>query len=303
MPRAKRPAQDNGPFGKPYGPPQSAEVYEISAATWQFRSLLEAVVLSRFKWSGLPDTVSERYLERTLMSKGQAVAFMSTTGIAMALHGTSARMNVYGDPLDYNVIGENGWQEKVEEGKGVWIWDTNTHYCTYPIILRYARKLGNLDILQDANRDQQRQVVVFAGTENNQQDLMQLARAMRMNEHSVMVDAELIDNNPVRVLQTGVQYLQEDFNADKRSLINEFFDHFGIEHIAFEKTAHLLESEANVTNDSVARIRENGLLPRQLAAIEMSKLFGTEITVEWRNDQYDILKDSDTSKKMDGNND
>lgn len=298
MPRKSRRTIDHGPYGVPYGPnnPPSDEVIDKQRAAWHYRNLLESHVITRFKWNGLPETVSERYLERILMREGQALAFISKTGVEMALKVVSkGPFNVYREYIEFEAIGENGWQENVPTDKGVWIWDNELEVSFYPSIIWFANKLANLDIQQTANRDQQRQIAVFTGTKDQQLDLAHLARAMRMNEKSVVVDKKLVEGEPVRVLQTGVKYLQEEFNADKRSLMNEFFDSFGIEHIAMEKNAHMLNAEAKITADSVARIRENCLIPRKRAAEKMSELFNTEITVEWRKDEYsDIVSETNS---------
>ena len=290
-----------GPYGKQYKPRGIASegANEITLASAQFRQLLEAHVITRFKWNNLPESINERYLERVLMTEGHALAFISETGLPLALKGVSQGMgNLYGDPISFRAFGEFNWQEAVPLDKGVWIWENMVRSNPMPVIYRYARKLAEIDLLQDDNRAQQRQVVVLAGTEDSMMDLQYLAKAMRMPEKSVqIIDKSLINENPLQVLATGVKYLQEDFNADKRAIFNDFFDHFGIDHMRAEKKAHVLETEANIANDSIARVRENALLPRQEAAKKMSELFGREITVEWRQDQFDILNESDSNPK------
>ena len=306
MPRKKRPSDSTAPFGTPWGPSQvrSQEVTDQNGAYMDALFFLESNILTRIKWDNLPDGITEREIESILMKTGQCLAFLSETGRPLALRVTQkGKPNVHGDPIHYQAMGEDGWTEDVPTDKGVWIWDTETRRYMYPSLLRTARKLANLDILQDSNRDAQRHIIAFVGTENNVQDLGLLAKDMGMSAKNVFLDKRTFKDGmePIKAIKLDVDYKQDDFWADKRGLINEFFDKAGIEHIAFEKNAHLLQTEATVVYDSVARVRENLLLPRQRAAKTMTELFKNfidgPITVSWRKEQYDIMNDTNSPQE------
>jgi hypothetical protein len=47
----------------------------------------------------------------------------------------------------------------------------------------------------------------------------------------------------------------------------------------------MITAEADASSDSIARIREDALLPRREAADKFNKRYGTNITVEWRTDE------------------
>ena len=54
----------------------------------------------------------------------------------------------------------------------------------------------------------------------------------------------------------------------------------------------MITAEATVATDSVARMREDSIIPRQQAAEEINKTFGTNISVEWRTSQKELLEQS-----------
>lgn len=260
---------------------------EMIAHKW--RNIALRLALGRFDWKGLPDSIDERYLEKTILLEGRAVFFKVGDELKATPVITETSQDEYENFSKLTAMGSNGWQYSIPENQGVMVWDTMSRIHTWPTVEWYIDALTEIDELRRVNRRQQRTATVFQGPAEAANDMRILAKHLEMGE-TAFVSEKFGVEGAVSAISTGVQYLQADFQADLQNVLNELYLFLGIEHMGMEKKAHVLESEAGITNDSVARIREDLLLPRQQAAEAVNKLFNTNITVEWRSYEKDNME-------------
>lgn len=287
-------------------PLQSREINRRHRLQWRWLMQLESLALSRFKWNNLPDSVDERFLERTLVIEGQAVFFTLGGKLRATKVQLGGAYDMYFNPTDYTAIGDNNnFRYKIPEGEGVVAWDSMTRKRKYDALYEWSNELAEIDELIRVNRLQQRNMVILSGPEEKQSDLSALARDLQMNESTRITIGNLNDHGmEIKAINTGIEYKQDAFHADRTSTLNLIYSYLGIEHIPFEKSERLVSGEASIASDMVARMREDSLVPRQQAADKVNDLFGTDISVEWRRDEAEemIIQEIDpTSTEGDKN--
>lgn len=75
------------------------------------RKMMDA--LMRYKFEGLPDTVSERVVKQSLFWHGNVIFFEKEGNVLALPGGGTEDVNVYGDPKKAYVFGRNGFNESV----------------------------------------------------------------------------------------------------------------------------------------------------------------------------------------------
>lgn len=273
-------------------PLQSRGVASRGYTQWRWLMQLESIALSRFKWTGLPDSIDERFLERTLLVNGQAVFFK----LGNELKGTQVQLqppfDIYHNPYRYTAIGDNNFRYEIPDNEGVVVWDSMTRKLKYPYLVDWADELAELDELTRVNRRQQRNLVVFSGPEERKNDLAALTRDLEMNESNRITVGHLAESGvKIEAINTGIEYKQEKFHSDRSSTLNIIYSFLGIEHIPFEKNERLISGEADIATDIIARMREDALVPRKQAAKQLSELFGIDgVDCTWRRDENEMLE-------------
>lgn len=271
------------------GHPVSATQNEKHLYEWKWMRFIESLALSRFKWENLPDTISERHLEKTLHIYGQAVMF-SMDGVLMATQVITRGMpNPYDDYTSFTSTANNGWNYIIPEGDGFIVYDSLTRTSGIQPLRLFASQLAELDVLKRVNLRQQRTTTVFTGPSESQADMVKLAKDMEVSEYGVLANKNLASKVEVKAIRTDVPYLAAEFNADRMATLNDLYSSLGIDNLPFDKAERMITAEADASSDSIARIREDALIPRREAADKFNKRFGTNITVEWRVDEQSEL--------------
>lgn len=262
--------------------PASRAVWDRQRYLIKWRDFVYTIAGGRFKWNGLPDTIDERYLEKILVTGGNAIFFDLDGELRATKAAFTGMPDLNGNYHDYRAIGANGTSYEIEQGAGVVCWDNLNRKPIIDTMELYAEEFAELDELQRVNRRQQRNVVAFAGPVEMQEDLSRMVRNLEMSEDQVIATKVLLENMAVQAINTGVDYRQKEFHEDFTALLNRLYMRLGIDHLQFEKQAHMLETEAQKGTDAVLRIRDNFLMARQAAADEINRKFQADITVEWR---------------------
>lgn len=264
---------------------------EIGSFSYKWLTYIERLAMSRFQWNNLPSGISERYLERVLMMLGQAVCFKYEDTLMATKAAIQGRYTVYHDPTKMISVGDNGWHYDIPQGEGVMIYDTLLRKNQYPILVDFAKELAELDSIRRANRRQQRAQVIISGPESKQADLERLLKDLTTNEW-VGITVQSNIQEQIEAVNLGIEYKQKDFQEEETNIINKIYSFLGIEHLPYEKSERLITSEASIATDAIARIREDALLPRQFAAEQINEMYGTDISVEWRTNEKELLNNS-----------
>lgn len=251
----------------------------------QYVNRLTELSISMFKWDGLPDTVDERYLELHLFLNGSMVYFKDDVIGDLCLdcmpHG---QLDVYGNPILRRAYsGYNNYNKLLKYTDSVIIWNNLMRTNSVLDVQMFARRLYNLDRIIDVNANAQKTPVLVQGTEKQRFTLLNVYKEYDGNSPVIFGDTN-IDLNSLKVLQTGAPYVSDKLYELKTQIWNEALTYLGISNVSFQKKERLISDEVMRSQGGTVASRYSRLTTRQKAAKEINKMFGTNISVDYRED-------------------
>lgn len=251
----------------------------------QYVNRLTELSISVFQWNGLPDTVDERYLELHLFLNGSMVYFKDDVIGDLCLdcmpHG---RLDVYGNPILRRAYsGYNNYNKLLKYTDSVIIWNNLMRTNSVLDVQMFARRLYNLDRIIDVNTNAQKTPVLVQGTEKQRLTLLNVYKEYDGNSPVIFGDTN-IDLNSLKVLQTGAPYVSDKLYELKTQIWNEALTYLGISNVSFQKRERLISDEVIRSQGGTVASRYSRLSTRQKAAKEINKMFGTSISVDYRED-------------------
>lgn len=251
----------------------------------QYVNRLTELSISMFQWNGLPDTVDERYLELHLFLNGSMVYFKDDVIGDLCLdcmpHG---QLDVYGNPILRRAYsGYNNYNKLLKYTDSVIIWNNLMRTNSVLDVKMFARRLYNLDRIIDVNTNAQKTPVLVQGTEKQRLTLLNVYKEYDGNSPVIFGDTN-IDLNSLKVLQTGAPYVSDKVYELKTQIWNEALTYLGISNVSFQKRERLISDEVIRSQGGTLASRYSRLTTRQKAAKEINKMFGTNISVDYRED-------------------
>lgn len=251
----------------------------------QYVNRLTELSISMFKWDGLPDTVDERYLELHLFLNGSMVYFKDDVIGDLCLdcmpHG---KLDVYGNPILRRAYsGYNNYNKLLKYTDSVIIWNNLMRTNSVLDVQMFARRLYNLDRIIDVNANAQKTPVLVQGTEKQRLTLLNVYKEYDGNSPVIFGDTN-IDLNSLKVLQTGAPYVSDKLYELKTQIWNEALTYLGISNVSFQKRERMISDEVIRSQGGTVASRYSRLTTRQKAAKEINKMFGTSISVDYRED-------------------
>lgn len=251
----------------------------------QYVNRLTELSISMFKWDGLPDTVDERYLELHLFLNGSMVYFKDDVIGDLCLdcmpHG---QLDVYGNPILRRAYsGYNNYNKLLKYTDSVIIWNNLMRTNSVLDVQMFARRLYNLDRIIDVNTNAQKTPVLVQGTEKQRLTLLNVYKEYDGNSPVIFGDTN-IDLNSLKVLQTGAPYVSDKLYELKTQIWNEALTYLGISNVSFQKKERLISDEVMRSQGGTVASRYSRLTARQKAAKEINKMFGTNISVDYREE-------------------
>lgn len=251
---------------------------------WQYFNRLLELSVSMFEWHNLPDSVDPRYLEITLFSEGKAVYFKDEVLGDLALRcAASGWLNVYGIPTQRRAYAANGYQKELNDENSVIIWNNYIHTNSFLDVLQFAKRLYTLDRIIDVNVNAQKTPVLVLANEQQRLTMLNLYMKYEGNEPYIFGDKNL-DINGIKVLKTDAPYLGDQLYRLKTQYWNEALTYLGISNVNIQKKERLISDEAIRSAGGTIASRYSRLNARREAAEQINKMFGTDISVDFRDD-------------------
>lgn len=249
---------------------------------------LKNLATTMFEWRGLPDTVNERYLEETLFSCGQAVFFQSNSLGWLALQASPYGVNVYSDPTAITPVSAAMNFDTLDMGKCVQIRNNFDCYPTFLTCYRYTETLYDIDCARDINIKAQKTPILILTDQKQKTTMENVYKKYNGNVPVIYGNKDTLDLNNIRVLKTDAPFICANLQDLKVSILNEYLTRLGIGK-ADEKRERRTANEVNQFDQEANSSANVMLASREIAAREMSRLCGQEITVRMRS-QAEILE-------------
>lgn len=269
----------------------------------QYVNRLTELSISMFDWKNLPDTIDARFLELALFNDGMAVFFkdevMGYLGLQVMIGGA---LNVYRIPITRTAFSQNGYQMKLDPNNSVIIFNNMLHTNSILDVQEMSKRLYEIQRTIDVNIIQQKTPKIITCTENQRLVMKNLYAQYMGNEPFIFGDKNL-DLSGIKTLDTTSPYVADKLYELKTQYWNEALTYLGISNVNTIKKERMITDEVQRNLGGTIASRYSRLFMRQQACEQINKMFGLNISVDYREDMqvldtYDVDK-ADLSNETD----
>lgn len=255
----------------------------------QYFNRLTELAISMFEWQNLPPTVDPRYIELHLFQNGSMVYFNDDVVGNLCLDCLpNGNFDVYGNPVNRRAYSSyNNYQRDLNEDNSIIIWNNYLRTNSITDIKMFSKRLYLLDRIIDVNANAQKTPVLVQGTEKQRLTLLNLYKEFDGNSPFIFGDKNL-DLNALKCLNTGAPYVADKIYQLKTQIWNEALTYLGISNINIQKKERLITDEVTRTQGGTIASRYSRLQARRDAVEKINAMFGTNISVDYREDFQEI---------------
>ena len=248
---------------------------------FSYLSLIAKVV---FEWSGLPDSINEKYLEYCLFNFGKAVFFDDPDLGLLCLQANPTNLkNVYREPLKVKAIGENGYQKEIKD-KFVLIRNNDDEIPTKLSIENFAYRIYDVQRTADTNIFLHKIPYIILCEDKELFSMKKLFEKVGNNEPVIfgVKNGGILEN--VKILETKVPYIANDLLDYKNVIWNECMTFLGIKNANMDKKERLITNEVDANDEQIGISGAIMLKARKQACKEINKMFpNLNVDVRMRN--------------------
>lgn len=261
----------------------------------QYYNRLMELSMSMFEWKNLPDTVDERYLELGLFSSGCMVFFKDDVIGELALNMTyQGGFDIYGEPTRRRAYSRyNQFQTTLNKDNSVIIWNNMLRTNSALDVQMFAYRLYNLDRIVDINANAQKTPVLITCDEKQKLTMKNLYMRYEGNYPVIFGDSNL-DIKSLSVLKTDAPFVSDKIYDLKVKIWNEALTYLGISNINTTKKERMITDEVIRNQGGTIASRYSRLESRRRAVKKINKMFGLNITVDYREDFQSTDIENDT---------
>lgn len=261
----------------------------------QYYNRLMELSMSMFEWKNLPDTVDERYLELGLFSSGCMVFFKDDVIGELALNMTyQDGFDIYGEPTRRRAYSRyNQFQTTLDKDNSVIIWNNMLRTNSALDVQMFAYRLYNLDRIVDINANAQKTPVLITCDEKQKLTMKNLYLQYEGNYPVIFGDSNL-DIKSLSVLKTDAPFVSDKIYDLKVKIWNEALTYLGISNINTTKKERMITDEVIRNQGGTIASRYSRLESRRRAVKKINKMFGLNITVDYREDYQSTDDENDT---------
>lgn len=257
---------------------------------FEYLDRLTELAISMFEWINVPEDIDTRFLEMTLFKDGQAIFFRDEdlvgediTGYLALQVALNGGFNVYRVPLRRRAYAVNGYQKQLTIDNSVIIYNNMLRHNSVRMVKTYAERLYNLDRIIDVNANAQKTPVLLQCDETQRLTIENLYKEYDGNAPVIHGDKNL-DLKGLTVLKTDAPYVADKIYQLKTQIWNEALTYLGISNLNIQKKERLVSDEVIRNQGGTIASRYSRLNARRQACDEINKMFGLNMSVEYRED-------------------
>lgn len=259
-----------------------------------FKTLYEKyklIAINAFEWTGLPEGIEERHIERELFDEGKAIFFKDPRMSFMCLKAQKGYgMNVYGEPTTYRAIGLN-YNEEYNADDCVIIENNKLRLDTRSFVLHYVNKLTEAERTLDVNIKACKTPIVFTCDDKDLLSFKRMFQEVDGNAPALFV-ARGLNPDSIQSFQTGAKLMALELSDYIQTVENKLLTFLGINNPAVDKRERLITDEVNANDQLIESFAELQLEARQRACEAINKLYGLNVSVKRREAAADVVSDN-----------
>lgn len=261
----------------------------------QYYNRLVELSIAMFEWKGLPDEIDARFLELVLFGDGAAVFFKDKVidGYAALRVMYGGELNMYEIPTKRTAYSTgNSYNANLDESNSVIIFNNLLHSNSVLEITNFAKRLWDLDRTIDINAAAQKTPILLECEESQRLTLLNLYKQYSGNMPVVFGNKGL-QTEPIKVLTTGAPYVCDKLYQLKTQIWNEALTYLGISNVSFQKRERLISDEVMRSMGGTMASRFSRLEARRQAAEQINRMFGLNVSVDFRetNEALEAMAD------------
>lgn len=233
------------------------------------------------------------YVNKELVYRGSIAFFMDEyLGLLALPYQNMGRLDLYGRPIDIQVIGKNGYTRHLKKGEYVIMYDNRSKQALIYDILQYAERTALLQRTIDINVCQQRTNRIWKTKSENKKTVEDLMNGVSSNNEAILT-YDNIDLETTTGILAPAPFVADKLSEQKDKLWNEFLRLIGIANSSFQKKERNIRDEVFISQAGTIASRFTRFNARVDAINKINKLWNLNLEVEY----YDGLP---TTLTMDG---
>ena len=254
-----------------------------------YKTQLELYCLSMFKWTGLPDSISARFIERSLFYNGFVIFFKSKElDCFVVSNATPIGINDYEEPIAFRARGINKLNETVQASECVVIQNNVLRRGNIANVNFFAKELSNIKKTFDLNLEQLKNPYILECDEGQLTTVQNLMRKKQNGEPYIFARKDATKQFNIANFNLGIQNHTPELIEVMNTYESKAKTHFGINNNNVFKKERLVSNETQQNNEEIELNRKLLLDARKQACEEIKEMFDINIDVEFILDTEDI---------------
>lgn len=268
-------------------------------------SQYENMAVQMIQWNGMPDEIPKYAPERWLYTQGQATFFkIPVTGeyAILPVASGSVKLDIYGRPQEWRAfaVGQSEQARYINNltlntDNAVLIWSNQRHTADTIYVNEIVDKMVSIDRTLDINNLIMRTPFAIKGNKDNILTMQNVIKSINDGDAFILEnDTTGAVTNDIDVIDLGVDWLGVELSEQYETYHDRILRFFGIDYLPVEKRERMVTDEANANNQELEIRRSARLEYRMVACDEINKLFGLNISVEYKEVDYGTNSPTDT---------
>ena len=254
----------------------------------QYYNRLMELSISMFKWNNLPDTVDSRFIELCLFTDGMCLYFNDDTiGNLATRCMIGGNLDIYNIPNIRTAYSSNGYNNTLTNKDSVIIFNNLIRTNAMLDVEMFAKRLYKIDRIIDINANAQKTPILLLCGEEERLSIENIYKQYDGNS-PVIFGTKGLNPKSISTLQTGAPFMCDKLYQLKTQIWNEALTYLGISNINIQKKERLITDEVMRNQGGTIASRYSRLEARRQACEQINKMFGTNITVDYRED-YQVV--------------
>lgn len=237
------------------------------------------VALSRFKWSGLPESCRPEVLEMTLFFYGRALFFEDPLlGYLHTPVNLPGPFNVYYESVK-RIAYSFEYYAEYDLNNSVLIKANHNMFPDYQTVWNYTPKIANCMRAIDVHTETLKRPYMIVCPEKMVESARRILEKIGDNEIAV-IGEQFGDNGEIKILPLATSSNLQDMWANVKNYLNQVYSSLGVKNSYTEKKERMITAEAEGEGNAIRHALESELAERQLACERINRMFGLNVSVE-----------------------
>ena len=244
------------------------------------------------------------YVNKELVYKGCIAFFMDEyLGLLALPYVNLGELDLYGRPIDIQVIGRNGYTRKLKFGEYVLMWDNRSKQPLIYDILQYAERTAQIQRTMDINIAQQRTPRFWKTKTENKKTIEDLINGVSANDEAITTYDNL-NLDQTSIVLSPAPFVADKLGEQKDKIWNEFLRLIGIANSSFQKKERNIRDEVFISQAGTIASRFTRFNARVDAINKINEKWNLDLEVEYYDGLPTTLKEEEVEYEdvYDGDN-